>query len=158
MVSIDSSRNGSNGASIRALDFSSLHVGDKLPPLQFGTISRHILALYCGGSGDHNPIHVDRDFAQAAGYKDVFAHGMLSMAILGRMLTNWTAQENIKTFSVRFSAITQVLDEVTAAATISEKNADDGEQRLTLEIETRTQTGVKTLTGSAIVVVPTLKR
>ena len=69
------------------LDFSQLNVGDQLPPLEFGAISRHILALYCGGSGDHNPIHVDIDFAKAAGYDDVFAHGMLSMAILGRLLT-----------------------------------------------------------------------
>ncbi len=152
MVSIDS-----NALELHALDFSSLSIGDQLPPLQFGAISRHTLALYCGGSGDHNPIHVDRDFAQAAGYDDVFAHGMLSMAILGRMLTNWTAQENIKTFSVRFSAITQVLDEVTASATISDKTSENGEQRLTLDIETRTQTGAKTLTGSATIVVPPLK-
>ena len=136
------------------LDFARLNVGDQLPPLEFGAISRHILALYCGGSGDHNPIHVDIDFAKAAGYDDVFAHGMLSMAILGRMLTNWTAQENIKSVSVRFVAITKVLDEVTASATISDKTIEDGEQRLTLEIETTTQAGAKTLSGTAIVAVP----
>ena len=138
----------------QGIDFSRLHIGDQLPPLEFGVLSRHILALYCGGSGDHNPIHVDSDFAQAAGYEDVFAHGMLSMAILGRLLTNWTAQENIKSVSVRFIAITKVLDEVTASATISDKIVEDGEQRLTLEIETTTQTGTKTLSGTAIVVVP----
>ena len=136
------------------LDFSRLHVGDQLPPLEFGAIARHILALYCGGSGDHNPIHVDSDFAKAAGYDDVFAHGMLSMAILGRLLTNWTAQENIKSISVRFVAITQVLDEVTASATISDKTIEDGEQRVTLEIETTTQARAKTLSGTAIITVP----
>ena len=139
---------------MNSIDFSQVSIGDQLPSLEFGTVSRHVLALYCGGSGDHNPIHVDRDFAQAAGYDDVFAHGMLSMAILGRMLTNWTNQENIKTFSVRFAAITKILDEVTATATISDKTVEDGEQRLTLEIETRTQTGTKTLTGTAVVAIP----
>lgn len=139
---------------MNSIDFSQVNIGDQLPSLEFGTVSRHVLALYCGGSGDHNPIHVDRDFAQAAGYDDVFAHGMLSMAILGRMLTNWTNQENIKTFSVRFAAITKILDEVTATATISDKTVEDGEQRLTLEIETRTQTGTKTLTGTAVVAIP----
>ena len=137
-----------------ALDFAALNIGDELPTLEFGTVTRHILALYCGGSGDHNPIHVDQDFAKAAGYDDVFAHGMLSMAILGRLLTNWTAQENIKSISVRFAAITQVLDEVTASATISDKEIIDGEQRLILDIETTTQTGTKTLTGSAEIIVP----
>ena len=136
------------------LNFSTLSVGDQLPSLEFGAVTRHLLALYCGGSGDHNPIHVDQDFARAAGYDDVFAHGMLSMAILGRLLTNWTKQENIKSFGVRFAAITQVLDEVTASATISEKMIEDGEQRLTLEIQTQTQTGTKTLTGTAVIVVP----
>ena len=137
-----------------ALDFAALNIGDELPTLEFGTVTRHILALYCGGSGDHNPIHVDQDFAKAAGYDDVFAHGMLSMAILGILLTTWTAQENIKSISVRFAAITQVLDEVTASATISDKEIVDGEQRLTLDIETTTQTGTKTLTGSAEIIVP----
>lgn len=138
----------------KPLDFATLSIGDKLPALEFGQISRHILALYCGGSGDHNPIHVDRDFAQAAGYDDVFVHGMLSMAILGRLLSNWIPQENIKSFSVRFAAITQVLDEVTASATISDKFVDDGEQRLILDIETRTQTGTKTLSGKAEITIP----
>ena len=146
MTSIDSTT--------QALDFSTLNIGDQLPELEFGTISRHILALYCGGSGDHNPIHVDSDFAQAAGYDDVFAHGMLSMAILGRMLTNWTQQENIKSFSVRFAAITKILDEVTASATITDKTTEEGEQLLTLDIQTQTQTGAKTLSGKATIVVP----
>lgn len=154
MAPTNSAEHGSDTPDLPALDFSTLKVGDQLPPLQFGNVTRHTLALYCGGSGDHNPIHVDRDFAQAAGYDDVFAHGMLSMAILGRMLTNWTKQENIKSFAVRFAAITQVLDEVTASATISDKTIEDGEQRLTLEIQTQTQTGTKTLTGSAIIVLP----
>lgn len=143
--------------SLQALDFSTLNIGDQLPPLEFGAISRHTLALYCGGSGDHNPIHVDKDFAQAAGYDDVFAHGMLSMAILGRMLANWTPQENIKSFSVRFAAITKVLDEVTASATITDKTSEGGEQLLTLDIQTQTQTGAKTLSGKATIVVPQLK-
>lgn len=136
------------------LDFASLKIGDQLPALEFGTVSRHTLALYCGGSGDHNPIHVDKDFAQDAGYDDVFAHGMLSMAILGRLLTNWTAQENIKSCSVRFMAITKVLDQVTASATIKDKIAEGNEQRLLLDIETHTQSGTKTLSGSAEIILP----
>ena len=136
------------------IDFASLKIGDQLPALEFGSVSRHTLALYCGGSGDHNPIHVDQDFAQAAGYKDVFVHGMLSMAILGRLLTNWTAQENIKSFSVRFIAITKVLDEVTATARIVSKISDHDGQRLILDIETHTQTGDKTLSGNAEIIIP----
>ena len=65
-----------------------LAVGDRVVHKTFPPISRHKLALYCGASGDHNPIHVDLDFAKAAGYPDVFAHGMLVMACLGQALTD----------------------------------------------------------------------
>ena len=54
-----------------------LAVGDRVVHKEFPPISRHTLALYRGASGDHNPIHIDLDFAKAAGYPDVFAHGML---------------------------------------------------------------------------------
>ena len=54
------------------VDMKQLAVGDTLPAIEFGPISRHTLALYCGGSGDLNPIHVDSDFAKASGYEDVF--------------------------------------------------------------------------------------
>ena len=69
--------------------FDALQVGDAIPVLELPPVSRLTLALYCGASGDHNPIHVDSDFARSAGMPDVFAHGMLSMAWLGRLLTDW---------------------------------------------------------------------
>ena len=50
--------------------FDSLQVGDTLPTLQLEPVSRLMLALYCGASGDHNPIHVDLDFARSAGQAD----------------------------------------------------------------------------------------
>ena len=68
--------------------FAEIKVGDQLKPIVLPPISRHQLALYCGGSGDHNPIHVDLDFAKKFGFKDVFAHGMLSMGFLGRLVTS----------------------------------------------------------------------
>ena len=54
------------------------------------------------------PIHIDSDFARAAGMPDVFAHGMLSMAWLGRLLTNWAPQRDLREFGVRFTAMTRV--------------------------------------------------
>ena len=73
---------------VAAPKFADVKVGDTLKPLVLPPISRHQLALYCGGSGDHNPIHVDLDFAKKFGFKDVFAHGMLSMGFLGRLVTS----------------------------------------------------------------------
>ncbi|RMB04754.1 MaoC family dehydratase [Eilatimonas milleporae] len=133
------------------VDLKSVNIGDALPPLETGPISRHTLALYCGGSGDHNPIHVDTDFAKEAGFDDVFVHGMLSMALLGRLLTGWTAQENIVSFGVRFSAITHVNDVVTASAKVIDKQVDDGAEHLSLDLAMHSQSGAQTLKGTAVI-------
>lgn len=98
-----------------------LQVGDELPTLVLPPISRHTLALYCGASGDHNPIHVDIDFAKASGMPDVFAHGMLSAAWLARVLTAWVPQSAIRSLDLRFSAITQVGERITCSGRVIEK-------------------------------------
>ncbi len=136
------------------LSYDSLQVGSEIPPFQSDPISRHTLALYCGASGDHNPIHVDVDFAKAAGYDDVFAHGMLSMAYMGRLLTNWVPQTAIRNLGVRFSAITHVHDVVTCTGKVLEKSETDGEKRVRLELAATTQSGTRTLKGEAVVALP----
>ena len=133
------------------LDYDALEVGSEIPPLTTKPISRHTLALYCGASGDHNPIHVDIDFAKASGMPDVFAHGMLSMAYLGRMLTAWTPQSTLRSYGVRFTSITQLGAEITCSGRVVEKFAEGGEKRLKLEIQAADQTGDVKLAGHAIV-------
>ena len=76
-------------------------VGERIVHKTFPPITRHTLALYCGASGDHNPIHVDIDFARAAGFPDVFSHGMLVMAYLGQALTDAVGPSRIRSFSTR---------------------------------------------------------
>lgn len=85
-----------------------VQAGTELPPLTVAPISRATLALFAGASGDHNPIHIDLDVARSAGLDDVFAHGMLSMAYLARLLTDWVPQERLRSVQVRFAAITPV--------------------------------------------------
>jgi acyl dehydratase len=78
-------------------------VGTELPPLRLEPVSRSTLALFAGASGDHNPIHIDLDVAKSASLNDVIAHGMLSMAYLGRLLTNWVPRQRIPSYQVRFA-------------------------------------------------------
>ena len=122
-------------------------VGTELPPLEVGTITRTTLALFAGASGDHNPIHIDLDVARSAGLDDVFAHGMLSMAYLGRLLTGWVPQERIRTYSVRFVAITPVLAQPTCHGTVT--SVEDG--LATLDLAVRLADGTTTLTGTAVI-------
>ena len=131
--------------------FDELQVGDKIPALELPPISRLTLALYCGASGDHNPIHVDSDFAKSAGMPDVFAHGMLSMAWLSRVLTNWVPQSAIRDFSVRFAAITQVNEKISCTAEVTEKFEVDGERRVRLSLTTANEAGQVKLAGDAVV-------
>ena len=134
------------------LDRASLEAGDALPPLQLPPISRLDLALYCGASGDHNPIHVDIDFAKSAGMPDVFAHGMLSAAWLGRLLTNWVPQTAIRSLDVRFAAITQVGERITCTGEVVEKFEHEGERCVKLQLKTANEQGQVKLTGEALVV------
>jgi acyl dehydratase len=136
------------------LDYDTLQAGDNLPPLQLPPISRLALALYCGASGDHNPIHVDTDFAKSAGMPDVFAHGMLSAAWLGRLLTDWVPQSAIRSLDIRFAAITQVGETITCSGKVTEKFEQDGQRLVRLQVSTANQDGVTKLTGEALVAWP----
>lgn len=131
------------------MNLNAISVGDELPSFTTDPVNRTTLALYCGASGDHNPIHVDIDFAKKAGMPDVFAHGMLSMAYLGRLLTNWVPQERLRGFSVRFAAITHLGDAITCSGRVLEKDEAAGTVRV--EITTRNQAGEIKLSGEAVV-------
>ena len=102
-----------------SLVYDSVNVGDELPPLSLPPLTRTTLALYAGASGDHNPMHIDIDFARAAGMPDVFAHGMLSMAWLGRLLTEWAPQRDLREFSVRFTAMTHVGERIVCTGRVT---------------------------------------
>jgi acyl dehydratase len=134
--------------------WSDLQVGDKIPLLQLPPLTRLTLALYCGASGDHNPIHVDTDFAKSAGMPDVFAHGMLSMAWLSRVLTNWVPQSAIRAFGVRFAALTQVGESITCTGEVTEKFEQNGERCVRLILTTSNEHGEIKLTGDAVVALP----
>jgi acyl dehydratase len=135
-----------------AVRFSQVKIGDALPALTMPPISRLTLALYCGASGDHNPLHVDQDFAREAGLGDVIAHGMLIMAYMGRTLTNWVPQEAIQTFGTRFQAMTRVGDEITCTARITDTLADAHAVRVA--VEARDQRGELKAAGDALIALP----
>ena len=130
--------------------FKTVQVGDEIPLLSTEPITRQELALYCGASGDHNPIHVDIDYAKDTGLDDVIAHGMLSMAYLGRLITNWVSQESIREFKTRFTAMTLVGDTVTCRGKIIDKFTEAGENFIRLELIAETPRE-QSLIGEAVI-------
>lgn len=125
--------------------------GQTLLELVRGPVTRTTLALFAGGSHDHVPLHIDSDFAKAAGMDDVFAHGMLSMAYLAQALRGWAPPESLRGWNVRFTAITPLYATVIARGTVAEIFEEEGERRARLKIGTWTDQGIQTLDGEAVV-------
>ena len=126
-------------------------VGERIIYKEFPPITRHRLALYCGASGDHNPIHVDLDFAKQAGFPDVFSHGMLVMAYLGQALTDAVPPPRLRSFSTRFVAITQLGARLTCEGHVSELIDHEGEPCAKLALTTKDENGELKLTGEAVI-------
>ncbi|CAG9171156.1 hypothetical protein LMG23992_01948 [Cupriavidus laharis] len=131
--------------------YDTVQVGDLLPELVLPAVDRTTLALFGGASGDHNPIHIDTDFARRAGMPDVFAQGMLGMAWLGRLLTQWVPQACLRGFDVRFQGITHLGNRITCSGRVVEKVEADGERRVRVEIQTANQYGNPKIVGEAVV-------
>lgn len=134
--------------------FDSISIGDELPPLALPPLTRETLALYARASGDDNPIHVDVDFARSAGMPDVVAHGMLSMAWLGRLLTNWAPQRELREFSVRFTALTCAGEQIVCTGRVTEKLERDGEQIVRVAVATANAAGEVKASGDAYLSLP----
>ena len=136
------------------LSFNTLQVGDELPPLQLPPVDRTALALFAGASGDHNAIHIDLDVARRAGLPDVFAQGMLGMAWLGRLLTDWAPQQQLRQFDVRFQGITHLGNALRCTGRVVDKSMQDGELRVRIELRCENQFGQPKIVGEAIVALP----
>ena len=136
---------------MNAISLETINVGDTLPALELPPINRTTLALFAGASGDHNAIHIDTDYARRAGMPDVFAHGMLSMAYLGRLLTQWVDQRQLREFGVRFLGITHLGHQITCSGTVVERFEVDGEQRIKVEVRTTNQYGETKIVGDAVI-------
>jgi acyl dehydratase len=110
-----------------------------------GMITREMLALYAQASGDLNPLHLDPGFARKAGFEDVIVHGMLGMALLGRLLSEHFAQERLRGFSARFVGIVPVGESLQCRARLD--SLDNGMAGLALEAVT--SQGAIAITGQA---------
>ena len=87
-----------------ALKASTLKVGDTHSERVAENLSRTQIVQYAGASGDYNPLHTDEIYTtQIAGYPSVFAHGMLTMGLTGKMLTNYVGDGTLTKFGVRFT-------------------------------------------------------
>jgi len=132
-------------------DLDKVSVGEKIPDLVIEPVTRSTLVLYAGASGDHNPIHIDLDFARKAGMNDVFAHGMLIMAYLGRAITNIAPQSSLRNFNVRFSSITNVGNVLTCSGQVKKIDNHDNKRLVVLDLMVADGTGDIKVSGTATI-------
>ena len=137
------------------LGFGDLQVGQKHEMVVVEDLSRTQIVMYAGASGDFNPIHHDEIFAtRVAGYPSVFAHGMLSMGLTGKMLTDWLGDGVLRSFGVRFRAQVWPGDTLTARATVTAIEPEGGEALVKLDVETVNQKGETVVVGDAAARLP----
>ena len=132
-------------------DCKSAKVGENLPDLIVGPISRTNLALYAGASGDHNPLHIDTDYANRIGLSDVIAHGMLIMGYLGRVLTNNMNQNQVLEYGVQFSSITNIGDVLCCSGIVKEISGNKSNKILKLELNVKDQDNDTKLKGYSLI-------
>jgi acyl dehydratase len=127
-----------------------ISIGDHRELVLVDNLTRTQIVQYAGASGDFNPLHTDEVFAtQVAGHPSVFAHGMLSMGMTGRILTDWVGDGHLLRFRARFVKQVWPGDTLTARAEITALRDLDGEAVAELNIVTRNQDGDEVLTGTA---------
>ncbi|MFK0160110.1 MaoC/PaaZ C-terminal domain-containing protein [Streptomyces sp. NPDC090493] len=134
-----------------SLSTADIKVGETRERVLVGDLKRTRIVQYAGASGDFNPLHTDERFAvEAAGYPGVFAHGMLTMGMTGRILTDWVGPESLLRYGVRFKAQVWPGDTLTATATV--ESIDDTPDAPVAHFALRTvnQHGVEVVTGTAV--------
>ncbi len=117
-------------------------------------LKRTQIVMYAGAGGDFNPLHTDEPFAtQIAGHPTVMAHGMLTMGLAGRVLTDWFGHENIRRYRARFKASVWPGDTLTATATVTGVDTVDGQRRAELTLSVVNAAGVEVLSGTATAII-----
>ena len=133
-----------------ALSASKLKVGDIHTAQLVEDLKRTQIVQYAGASGDYNPLHTDEIFTtKVAGYPSVFAHGMLTMGMTGKMLTDYVGDARLTKYGVRFTSQVWPGDTLDSTATVKAIKDEGGQKIVELDISTVNQDGVQVLSGYA---------
>ena len=124
----------------------SIEAGHTLEVVLVEDLKRTTIVQYAGASGDYNPLHSDEVFTtKVAGYPSVFAHGMLTMGMTGRLVTDLVGAANVTSFGGRFTSQVFPGDSLTGKLVVD--SVDDGVARMT--VTTTNQHGVVVFSGQA---------
>jgi len=133
--------------------FDDVHEGDAAPECRH-ELRRTGLVRYAGASGDFNPMHHDETAATGAGLPSVFGHGMFTMGLLGKALTDYVGVGNLRVYKVRFTKQTWPGETLNTKITVKKKYDEHGEHRVDLDCEVVNENGEAKVSGVAIAALP----
>lgn len=134
--------------------FDDVDEGDAAPELSH-VLTRTDLVMYAGASGDFNPMHHDEIQAKEAGLPSVFGHGMFTMGLLGKALTDYVGVGNLERYNVRFTQQTWPGETLTTKVSVVRKYDEDGAHKVELDCSVVNQDGAAKVQGKAVAVLPT---
>jgi acyl dehydratase len=133
-----------------ALSARDLSIGEVHEAVVIDNLTRTQLVQYAGASGDYNPLHTDEIYAtKVAGFPTVFAHGMLTMGLTARLVTDWVGDGRLLSLGSRFERQVWPGDTLTATATVEGIEDGDSGPVVQLSIQTVNQSGDRVLSGTA---------
>ena len=133
-----------------ALSAAKLKIGDTYSERVVDDLTRTQIVMYAGASGDYNPLHTDHVFTtEVARYPGVFAHGMLTMGMTGRTLTNYVGDARLTKFGVRFTNRVWPGDSLDTKLVVKSFTENNGQKYVELDVSTVNQDGKVVLSGYA---------
>ena len=130
------------------LKYDEISTGDEAPVVSH-VLTRTDLVRYAGASGDFNPMHTDEVAAKESGLPGVFGHGMFSMGLLGRAVTDWSGAGNLKVYGVRFTRQTWPGETLSTRIVVSDKEVTEEGKIIIAEVALLNQDGEVKLSGTA---------
>ena len=131
-------------------DITNIIVGDEIPEVIIEPLQQQDLIKYAKASGDYNPIHIDKNFANNVGLDNVIVHGMLIMAHLGKSIANSMTIPYLKHFSVQFSSITTLGEKLICSGQVIKIEKDKEKKIISLNLKVLNLSNDVKILGRAI--------
>ncbi len=139
----------------RPLYYEDVTIGNEIPSLVKQPTTRQ-LVMWAGASGDYYEIHYDKDFARRQGLPGIIAHGQLVYSFLGQLLTDWIGKQGfLRKLNCSYRGMNFPGEALTCKGKVTNKYVKDGEYCLECSVWTENSKGEKTVTGTAVVILPT---
>ncbi len=136
------------------LYFEDIAVGSEIPALVKQPTTRQ-LVMWAGASGDYNPIHYDKDFAQSRGLPGVIVQGQLVGSFLGQLVTDWMGERGVlRKLTCNYKGMNYPGEAIICKGMVIKKYMGNGEHYAECRLWAENAKGEKTVTGMAVVIMP----